>query len=69
MTIAVISPLALSLAWFLSPALALIPVLACTVSIYIMYLAPGFPLTRFPVAVWGLCQILLGMMLALRSLW
>jgi hypothetical protein len=69
LTIIAISPASLALAWLMLPALAVVSVVACSVSIYIMYLAPGFPFLRLPVAVCGLCQIVIGVSLVVRSLW
>jgi hypothetical protein len=68
LTIVVFSPIALLLGFFVSPLFAMFSVIACTVAIYIMYLARGFPLIRLPVAVLGLGQIVSGGMLLIRSL-
>jgi hypothetical protein len=67
LTIVVVSPVALVFAWLLAPLLAVVPLLACAVSIYIMYLAPGFPFIRLPVAVIGLCQMIVAAGLVVRS--
>jgi hypothetical protein len=69
LAIVVFSPLAFSLSLFVSPFFALLSVLACIMAIYIMYLTPAFPFTRLPVALCGLCQIILGCSLLIRSVW
>ena len=68
LTILLASPGVLVLASLLAPPLAVISLLACALSIRIMYLAPEFPFIRLPVAVLCLCQIITGMGFLLRSL-
>jgi hypothetical protein len=68
LTILVVSPVTLVLAWLLTPMLAVASMLACAASIHIMYLARGFPFIRFPVAVFGFCQIIIAAGLMIRSL-
>lgn len=68
LTIVVFSPIALLLAFFVSPLFAMFSVVACAGAIFVMYLAPGFPFIRFPVAVLGLAQIVSGGVLLLRIL-
>jgi hypothetical protein len=67
-TILILSPAALALGWLGSPLFALVSIVACSVAIHVMYLARGFPLIRFPLAVGGLCQILSAGLCLLRSL-
>lgn len=68
LTIVVLSPMALLMSFLISPLFATFSVAACGASIFLMYLAPGFPLIRLPVAVLGLGQILSGIVLLVRSL-
>jgi hypothetical protein len=69
LTVVAFSPVTLVLAWMISPLFALISVFACSVAIYILYLAPGWPFIRLPVAMFGLGQIVSGGLCLLRSLW
>ena len=69
LTVVVISPVTLVLGWMVFPLFALFSVVACAVAIYVMYLAPGFPFTRLPVAFFGLGQIVSGGVFLLRSMW
>jgi hypothetical protein len=69
LTIILISPAAWLLASLAWPWIAIVSVLACTLAVYIMYLAPGWPFTRFPVAMLGLSQIVRGSIFLIRSLW
>ena len=68
-TVVLISPVTLVLGWMVFPLFALFSVVACGVAIYVMYLAPGFIFTRFPVAFFGFGQIVWASVFLLRSLW
>lgn len=68
LTILVVSPIALLLGWLVWSPLALVSIFACSFSIYILYLAPGFPLIRLPVALIGVLQIVLAVNVLLFSL-
>ncbi len=67
LTIVVVSPMALMLAWLLWLPFALISILACAVAIRIMYLVPGFPFIRLPIAILGMGQIVYGGIFLIRS--
>jgi hypothetical protein len=65
-TIVFISPFVLALNRLLPPVPAVFIVIACVLSIRVMYPAGGFPFTRLPVAMLGLAQIIFGMALVIR---
>jgi hypothetical protein len=68
LAIVLISPAALLLALLVSPWIAIVSVLICPLAVYIMYLAPGWPLTRLPAAMLGLIQLVWGSIFLIRSL-
>jgi hypothetical protein len=69
LTIVLVSPAGLLLASLVWPWIAIASVMACTLAVYIMYLAPGWPFTRFPVAILGLSQIIWASVFLIRFLW
>jgi hypothetical protein len=65
-TVIIVSPALLVLSVLLFPPLAVVSVVACTLAIYFMYQASGFPFIRLPVAILGVGQVIVGVMLLAR---